>query len=98
MSYQKYISLEPFKGIQHSGEETINLIIDQLEKAESKHPNWSSDLFVQIAVLGEEFGEFSQAVLQHSHENGKYECIEKELLHVIAVSIRILKNLPPKEL
>lgn len=43
----------------------IRDIIDELERAEAKHPGWPTDLCHQAMILNEEVGEVNQAILNY---------------------------------
>ncbi len=75
-------------------EKALQAILGELNKAEKKWPRWPLNLFEQLAVVGEEFGELQQAVLQAKHEYGKAEHIREEAIHLAAMAVRFLKNLP----
>lgn len=44
---------------------------DEMARAVAKFPTWPTDPFHALAVLGEEFGELTKAVLQHTYEPHK---------------------------
>lgn len=69
-------------------------INDALRHAETKHPNWPvNDLFKQFAILHEEIGEVSKAILEHIDGNGTIEQLRAELHQSGGMIVRILKNL-----
>lgn len=68
-------------------------IREELEKAETKHPDWPCDILHQIAIVNEESGEATRAALQFEYEGGKLEDVEKELIQTAAMCIRMLKNI-----
>ncbi len=72
-----------------------NDIYSELEKAISKFPRWSTDPLHAIAVLGEEFGELTKAVLQHAYEPDKAtrEDVREEALQTAAMAIRFCRSL-----
>lgn len=73
---------------------TIHAVACEVERAERKWPIWPLNLFEQLAIVGEEFGELQQAVLQNKHESGKAEHVREEAIHLAAMAVRFLKNLP----
>lgn len=49
----------------------VQEIRDVLDKAVRKHPAWPTDPLHALAILGEEFGELGQAILQMVYEPEK---------------------------
>lgn len=70
----------------------VNLIIDELRKAEKKHPGWPVDPIHADAIINEEKGEMTRAVLQFNYEYATVDEITKECLQTAAMCIRFLKN------
>ncbi len=67
----------------------------ELARARKKFPTWPADPFVALAVLHEEVGELTKAVLQHvyePHKNVTAEEIRAEAVQVIAMAVRFLVN------
>lgn len=73
-------------------------IIQELIKAEEKHPNWPSDPFHQLAILTEESGEVAKAILDYQDGKATLRDIKTELMQTAAMCIRILKHLPDENL
>ncbi len=69
------------------------LIQAELKRAEEQHPTWPTDAFEQLAIIGEEFGELQQAVLQYKHEGGSFESIQHEGIQVAAMVQRFLMGI-----
>ena len=69
-------------------------VLDELTRAEKKHPEWPEDMFRQVAIMNEEAGEVTKAVLHLHYENGSIEKVKEELVQTAAMCMRILKNLP----
>ena len=65
----------------------------ELKKAEEKHPNYPIDMFKQLAIMQEEAGEVTKAVLHYKYENGTIEDVKDELKQTAAMCIRMLDNL-----
>jgi NTP pyrophosphatase (non-canonical NTP hydrolase) len=65
----------------------------ELNRAEEKHPDYPQDIFQQLAIMQEEAGEVTKAVLHYHYENGTIEHIHKELVQTAAMCIRMLQNL-----
>ncbi len=71
----------------------INDIIEELNKAESKHPKWPSDVIHAVSIMQEESGESIRAAIQLIYEDGSLNDLKKELKQTAAMCIRVLKNL-----
>ena len=70
------------------------IVIDiELKRAEKKHPNFPADMFRQVAIMNEEAGEVTKAVLHYHYENGGLENIKKELIQTAAMCVRMLDAL-----
>jgi len=67
----------------------------ELTRAITKFPTWPTDPFHALAVLGEEVGELTQAVLQTVYEPGKsdFDDVRKEAIQVAAMAIRFIRSL-----
>lgn len=73
--------------------EVFNALLRELQKAELKHPDFPSDPYRQIAILGEEYGEAVQALNNLTFHGGSWEKFDLELRHTGAMVIRMLINL-----
>lgn len=73
----------------------FNLVEEELEKAVSKFPHWSSDPIHASCVLGEEYGELQKAVLQMTYEPHKtsLEEVRMEAIQTAAMAVRFLMSL-----
>jgi len=49
----------------------VKEILKEVERATKKFPTWPTDPLHAVAVLGEEFGELTKAVLQFTYEPHK---------------------------
>ncbi len=65
----------------------------ELIKAKKKHPNYPEDMFRQLAIMQEEAGEVTKAVLHYHYEGGSLEDIKTELIQTAAMCMRMLENL-----
>jgi NTP pyrophosphatase (non-canonical NTP hydrolase) len=74
-------------------QEAIYKIREELEKAETKHPDWPCDILHQIAIVNEESGEATRAALHFEYEGGELDDVEAELIQTAAMCVRMLKNI-----
>jgi hypothetical protein len=85
-------------------DEVVDLIFDELRKAEEKHPGWPEDLVYGAAIVSEEAGELTKACydlhLLRQRFNDKTiattqarQRVKKEAAHTAAMGIRFLLNL-----
>lgn len=65
----------------------------ELKRAEKIHPNYPYDIFRQLAIIQEEAGEVTKAVLHFVYEKGSIEDIKEELIQTAAMCIRMLEAL-----
>lgn len=72
----------------------IEMIFDELKVAQEKHPNWPDDLVYGSAILNEEAGELTQAVLDmHFHPSEEnMERVLKEAAQTGAMALRFLAH------
>lgn len=69
----------------------------ELGRAVVKFPTWPTDPFHALAVLGEEYGELTKAVLQHTyepHKNVTRKDIRTEAIQTAAMALRWAMSLP----
>lgn len=73
----------------------IYKVLTELNIAVDKYPTWPTDPLHALAVLGEEFGELTKAVLQNVYEKDKstHADVEKEAIQTAAMAIRFLISL-----
>lgn len=78
---------------------TIDRIINEVERATRKFPTWPTDPLHALAVLGEEFGELTKAVLQQTYEPHKNLPGEvmKEAIQTAAMALRFAMSLDAYE-
>ena len=62
----------------------------ELRRAEKKHPNYPTDMFRQVAIMNEEAGEVTKAVLHYHYENGSLQDVKDELIQTAAMCMRML--------
>lgn len=68
-----------------------NEIDAELQHAKRKHPNYPSDIFIQLAIMQEEAGEVTKAALHYVYENGPLEDVKSELIQTAAMCMRMLE-------
>lgn len=73
-----------------------NEILAELERATAKFPTWPTDPLHALAVLGEEFGELTKAMVQFTYEPHKTSRIEvrTEAIQTAAMALRLAMSLP----
>lgn len=71
----------------------IDAILKEVERAETKFPDWPSDMIHAAAIVGEESGELTRAALQWTYEGGDIIEAQKEAIQVACTAIRFLKGL-----
>ena len=72
----------------------------EIARAVAKFPTWPTDPFHALAVLGEEFGELTKAVLQRTyepHKNVTGKDIRSEAIQTAAMAMRWALSLPVYE-
>ena len=65
----------------------------ELQRAIKKFPTFPDDIFHQIAIVNEESGEATRAVLHYQYEGGGLEDVRIELIQTAAMCIRMLDKL-----
>lgn len=93
---------ERFTSLKPSPEPTLYApyildVLDELHRAQTKFPTWPTDPLHALAVLGEEFGELTQAMLELKNEPEKpratIEHVRTEAIQTAAMALRLLKNM-----
>lgn len=69
----------------------------ELKRAKEKHPDYPQDIFYQLAILQEEAGEVTKAVLDYHYENDNLDHVKVELIQTAAMCMRMLENLPKEK-
>lgn len=87
------------ESLPHLSERVSSEIAAELMRAEQLHPRWPTDALHAAAIIGEEAGEVTKAVLQRTyqpaepdHPEGREE-IRKEVIQLAAMTIRFLAHL-----
>jgi len=65
----------------------------ELTRAEKKHPDFPSDMFRQVAIMNEEAGEVTKAVLHYHYEGGSLADVKEEIVQTAAMCMRMLSAL-----
>ena len=73
--------------------EIIGEVLDELLRAETKYPDWPTDLIHQVAIMQEESGEAIRAALNHVYHGEPIEELRAELVQTAAMCLRCLKNM-----
>ncbi len=78
---------------------TVEVVLAELERATKKFPTWPTDPLHALAVLGEEFGELTKAMLQLTYEPHKTspEEVRMEAIQTAAMALRLLNSLDKYE-
>lgn len=68
-------------------------ILQEVKRAENKHPKWPTDILHAASIVAEEMGELTRASLQFAFEGGGIEEAREEAIQVAATAIRFLSAL-----
>lgn len=73
----------------------VSEVLKEVEKATAKFPTWPTDPLHALAVLGEEYGELTKAVLQFTYEPHKTNLqeIRTEAIQTAAMAVRFAMSL-----
>lgn len=71
------------------------VVMDEVRRATRKFPTWPNDPLHAVAILGEEFGELTKAVLQTTYEPHKVQEgeLRTEAIQTAAMALRFLASL-----
>lgn len=77
----------------------LNDVLEEVAAATNKFPTWPTDPLHAVAVLGEEFGELTQAVLQSVYEPSKSTAtdVRIEAIQTAAMALRFIASLDKYE-
>jgi len=72
-----------------------NSILDEVHRAESKHPDWPTDKIYAVNIIDEELGEVKKEAnkIQMNESDASLDNLRKETIQTAATCIRLLKNL-----
>jgi NTP pyrophosphatase (non-canonical NTP hydrolase) len=71
-------------------------VMAEVERATATFPTWPTDPLHALAVLGEEFGELTKAMLQYTyepHKNVTRMDIREEAIQTAAMALRLAASL-----
>lgn len=91
---------QPFGLVPDTMEKTMTveqLVQAELARAVAKFPTWPTDPLHALAILGEEFGELTKAMLQYTYEPHKgvtQQEIRDEAIQTAAMALRLAMSLP----
>lgn len=73
----------------------LEAVKDELRRATKKFPTWPTDPLHALAVLGEEFGELTKAVVQNTYEPEKstLDDVTEEAIQTAAMALRFVASL-----
>lgn len=69
------------------------VIEKELIRAEEKHPAFPSDMYEQLAIMQEEAGEVTKAVIDYHCQSGTIQDVKDELIQTAAMCMRMLLNI-----
>jgi len=75
--------------------DSLEDVLAEVERATAHFPTWPADPFQALAILGEEFGELTKAVLQTTYEPHKVGPgeLRTEAIQTAAMALRFLTHL-----
>ena len=71
-------------------EKALELVMEEVSRAETKFPDWPEDVVYGAAIVAEEAGETLKAAVDIWRERGKFEELKKEIVHTVAMGMRFL--------
>jgi NTP pyrophosphatase (non-canonical NTP hydrolase) len=76
-------------------EALVQRVVAEVDRATAKYPTWPTDPLHALAVLGEEYGELTKAMLQLTYEPHKtnHERVEDEAIQTAAMALRLAMSL-----
>lgn len=69
-----------------------SLVERELERAKKLHPNFPTDIFQQLAIMQEEAGEVTKAVLDYKDGKCPLQHVKEELIQTAAMCMRMLED------
>ena len=78
--------------------EIFNEILTELDRAESKFPEWPRDIVHAVAILSKCIGECNMDALNlYNHKETDISIIKQRLIETGAMVVRCLRNFPSDE-
>lgn len=74
----------------------MNDVFDELRRAKDKFPSWPDCPFHALAILQEEVGELSKAIVEYTYEPEKgvtRQDVASEAVQVCAMAIRFIEGM-----
>lgn len=88
--------LRPMNTISPDLERCLEAVRGEVRRGQEIHPAWPSDPFHALAILGEEFGELTRAIVQWTYERDKISShadVAEEALQAAAMALRFMLHL-----
>lgn len=72
----------------------LDEVLAELAKAKVHHPAWPTDPIHAAAILGEEYGEMTKALVEciYEHPKSTTDDIRKEAIQTAAMALRWIEN------
>lgn len=70
-------------------------VLEEVRRAEAKHPVWPEDWSWGLSIISEEMGEAHQAAIESKFRGADPEAIRMEVEQVACTAIRFLKHFKP---
>lgn len=73
----------------------MDIVQTELAAAKAKFPTWPIDPMHALAILGEEYGELTKAVVEATYEPWKADLadVRREAIQTAAMALRFVENL-----
>lgn len=73
----------------------IEHMLNEVDRAELKHPNWPEDKIYSLAIVGEEYGEAQREAvkIEMNEQDASKVNLKKELIQTMATCFRALKSI-----
>lgn len=74
-------------------EHVLQSILNELERAKAKFPQWPRDIIHAAAIVGEESGELTRAAVMAVYENGRESECQTEAIQTAVTALRFLEGI-----
>lgn len=71
--------------------EILHAVLDEIERAKAKFPEWPTCIIQSAAIVGEESGELIRAAIQCTYEGGNESECKKEAVQTACTAFRFLE-------